>query len=667
MNQDSTQFDPKESFKRAFEAHRSGKLDDAEGIYREILSHQPENPHAIHLLGVIALQQGRADEARELIEAAIKREDSHALFHNNLGEAYRVLGQLEQAEKFFLAALERQPGYPQALTNLGITLHQLGRHHEAVSRLKQALELTGPSADGLSNLGLAQFAAGALDDAIATLRQAVDFDPQHGEANNNLGTALLEKGEVEAAAFVLEEAVRLQPRAADAWSNLARARLGQSEFGAAEECARKAVALAPDQSRYHTALGLVMDQARRPQEAAAAFRRALEMDPEQAMPHYLLGTVLMRVGQFEAAEALLGRAIELNPKLTIAHEALSHISRYGSEALADIERLEQLAKSSELSAPARISLEFALAKMLDDCGEYDRAYIHLETANALTKQQLRFDPEDLNQILEDTKRTVDRALIERKVRSGSDSALPILIVGMPGSGTTLAEQILASHPKVSGGGEIGYLSAAARGQARETGVTYPACLGMLTETAVGALAQNYLERLEQARDGQRFVTDRGPYDFVHLGLFSILFPKGCVVHCLRDPVDTCFSLYKQHFLSGSAFAYGLEDIADYYHFYRQMMAHWHSVLPTPIFHLRYEALAEEQERVTRELLEHCGLPFDEACLRPHETQREIRSPSFWQVRQPLYRSSVGKSQRYQKHLHLLIEALERCGYESSTS
>ena len=383
------------------------------------------------------------------------------------------------------------------------------------------------------------------------------------------------------------------------------------------------------------------------------------------MPHYLLGTVLMRVGQFEPAETSLRRAVELNFKLTIAHEALAHIRRYGREALPEIERLEQLAKSSELTTPARISLEFALAKMLDDCGKYDRAFSHLETANALKKEQVSFDSEDLEQILEDTKRTVDRALIDRKARDGSDSVVPILIVGMPGSGTTLAEQILASHPQVSGGGEIAYLNAAARGQARETGVAYPACLGTLTGETVGALAQNYLERLEQARDDRLFVTDRGPHDFVHLGLFSILFPKARVVHCLRDPADTCFSLYRQHFLSGNEFAYGLEDIAEYYRFYRLMMEHWRPVLPTPVFELRYEALVEDQERVTRELLEHCKLSFDPACLRPHETRREIRSPGFWQVRQPLNRSALGESRRYQKHLRPLTEALQRYGYAPS--
>ncbi|HSS65298.1 MAG TPA: tetratricopeptide repeat protein, partial [Gammaproteobacteria bacterium] len=496
MNQESTDVDAQKSFKRAFEAHRSGDLDFAETIYREILSAQPENAHAIHLLGLIALQKGRVEDARELIEGAIERDESHALFHCNLGEAYRLLGRLDEAENCFLAALERQSSYPQALTNLGITLNQRGRHADAVARFRQALELAGPSADAYSNLGLAQFASGAVDEAIVSLRRAIDLDPHHVEANNNLGTALLEKGEVEAAAFVLEEAVRTNPQSADALCNLARARLGQSELEAAEEYVRRAIGLAPEQGKFHLVHGLVLAEARRPEEAEAALKRAVELAPEQAMPHHLLGTVLMRAGRFDEAEAELGCAIRLNPELTIAHEALSHVHSFGPDDLPEIERLEQFAGTLDSAAPARIHLEFALAKMLDDCGEYDRAFSHLQTANELKRDRVSFDAAELNRILEDTQRTVDRNLITRMARMGSDCEIPILIIGMPRSGTTLVEQILASHPDVSGAGEVGYLNAAARSLARESGVPYPACLGVLSETIIRGFVEEYLQRLE---------------------------------------------------------------------------------------------------------------------------------------------------------------------------
>jgi len=665
LNQESTDFDPRESFKKALDAHRSGNLEFAERIYREILRAQPENVHAIHLLGVVALQQGRAEEACELIESAIRRDDGPALFHCNLGEAHRLLGRLEEAEQCFLAALERQPCYPQALTNLGITLHQRGRHAEAVGRFQQVLEMEGPSADLYSNLGMAQLASGAIDEAIATLRRAIDLDSNHLEANNSLGTALLEKGDLEAAAFVLEEAVRIDPGSAGAWSNLARARVGQSALKAAEQCARRAIELAPGQARFHLVLGLVLAEDRRPKEAESALERALELAPDQAMTHHVLGTVLMRVGRFDEAEAALEQAIRLNTGLTVAHEALSHIRTYGADDLPEIARLEQLAESLHGDTPARMHLEFALAKMLDDCEQYERAFPHLQSANALRRSRLSFDASDLWQILEDTKRTLDLRLIQQMAQMGSDSELPILIVGMPRSGTTLVEQILASHPEVSGAGEVGSLAAAAQNLARQSGVRYPACLGALHDTAIPMLAEEYLSRLEQDRGGARFVTDRTPRDFAHLGLYSMLFPRARIVHCIRDPLDTCFSVYRQNFERGNEFAYRLEDIADYYRFYRLMMEHWHSVLPARIFDVDYEGLVQDQERVTRRLLDYCGLSWDDRCLRPQETDREIRSASCWQARQPVYKSALSKWRCYERHLAPLVEALHRYGYASN--
>ena len=667
MNQESTGFDPRESFKKAFDAHRSGDLDLAETIYRKILSLQPENAHATHLLGLIALQKGRANEACELFEAAIRRDDSQALFHCNLGEAYRLLARLDEAEQCFLRALELQPTYPQALTNLGVTLHQRGRYVDAVSRFQQALEAAGASADGYSNLGLAQFAAGAVEEAVVSLRKAIDLDPHHLEANNNLGTALLEKGDLETAAFVLEEAVRADPRSADAWCNLARARLGQSEPGTAEECIRRAIELAPEVARFHLVLGQVLRSARRPDEAESSFRRSIELDPDQATTHFVLGTLFVSVGRFEEAEASLESALMLNPKLTIAQEALSQIHSYGIDDLPQIERLERFAEGLDAGSPERMHLEFALANMLDDCKQYDRAFYHLQAGNLIKRSQLGFDAAELWKTVEDTQRAVDRRLIEQKASSGSESDIPILIVGLPCSGTTLVEQILASHPEISGAGELGYLHAAARSMAQVSGTPYPACLTGVSEAAIQGQAAGYLERLEQGRSHARHVTDSQPYNFVHLGLCSMLFPSVRIVHCVRDPMDTCFSIFCQNFESQNEFAYDLEHIAAYYRFYRLMMAHWHSALPSEVVTVSYDDLAADHEAVTRRLLARCQLRWDERCLRPGETHREILTSSQGHLWQPLYSSSVSKWRCYERHLGPLVEALRRDGYAAKSS
>lgn len=657
VNAESTNFDARELFDQAFGAHRSGDLNSAESLYRQILSAQPENVHVAHLLGVIALQKGKFQQACELIEAAIDRDASHAPFHCNLGEAYRLLGQLDKAEKCFHAALEREPRYPQALTNLGTTLHQRGRYAEAATRFQQLLDTAGPSADAYNNLGLAQVASGAIDEAVSSFRKAVELNPHYDTANNNLGAALLEKNDFEAAASLLENVVGANPGFADAWCNLARARLGQSKHKAAEECARRAIALDPEQAKFHFVLGIVLGDAGRTAEAESAFMRSLEFAPEEAATHRALGSVLVRVGRFAEGAASLRSAIALDPDHTLAYEELSKVHSYCIDDLPEIEQLEQLAEHLTADAPTRASLEFALAKMLEDCNEFDRSFLHLQVANELKKTQVSFDAAGLWQTLAETKRTVTRELIEQNARFGIDTDIPILIVGMPRSGTTLVEQILASHPQVSGAGEAGYVNDVARGLARESGVSYPDCLGNLSEPLVKDLARGYLNMLEQNRGDARYVTDKRPHSFVHLGLFSMLFPKGRIIHCVRDPRDTCFSIYSNNFAKENEFAYDLEHVAEFYRFYRLIMEHWQSTLPNKIFDVTYEELVKNQERVSRELLEHCELAWDDRCLRPHETEREIRSLSIWQVRQPVYASSVARWQRFEHHLGPLINAL----------
>lgn len=657
VNAESTNFDARELFERAFGAHRSGDLNCAESLYQQILSAEPENVHVAHLLGVIALQKGEFQQACELIEAAIDRDPVHAPFHCNLGEAYRLLGELDKAEKCFLAALEREPGYPQALTNLGTTLHQRGHYAQAATRFQQLLDTAGPSADSYNDLGLAQLASGAVDEAVSSFRKAVELNPHYPAANNNLSAALLEKNDFEAAATLLDDVVGTNPGFADAWCNLARARLGQSKHKAAEECALRAIELNSEQAKFHFVLGMVLGDAGRTAEAESAFMRSLELAPEEAATHRALGSVLVRMGRFAQGAASLRSAIALDPDQTLAYEELSKVHTYCIDDLPEIERLEQLAEHLSADTLKRASLEFALAKMLEDCNEFDRSFLHLRAANELKKSQVRFDAAGLWQTLEETKRAVTRELIEQKAHFGLDTEIPILIVGMPRSGTTLVEQILASHPQVSGAGEAGYVNDVARDLARELGVSYPDCLRNLSEPVVKELATGYLNMLEQIRGDARYVTDKRPHSFVHLGLFSILFPKGRIIHCVRDPRDTCFSIYSNNFAKENEFAYDLEHVAEFYRFYRLIMEHWQSALPDKIFHVTYEELVENQARVSRELLEHCELPWDDRCLRPHETVREIRSLSIWQVRQPVYASSVARWQRFEQHLGPLINAL----------
>ena len=647
----------------AVSRHRAGDPAAAEPMYREVLRQAPGHPDTHHLLGLALHQQGRNADARREIEAAIAAFADAPHYHNNLGEVLRSEGDLDGAVRCYRRALELAPGDLQASNNLGLALHAAGRLADARDVFARLVQAAPRAPEAHNNLGVAEQALGNLDAAVKSFRATVELSGEHAEGWNNLGAALHASGDPAAARDALQRAVDLAPGSARAHYNLSRVHAAQGAWEDAEASVRRAIGLEPREAEFHLHLGYVLRARDRFDESVAAVRAALACAPGHPLANNDLGVALLVQGDFQDAERHLRAAVDAAPGLAVAYENLARTRRFDDGDAALMERISKLLLEPGMDDAARAHLHFALGKMWEDRGEPARAFSHLEAANALVHAALPWDAAARSRHVDRLIEVFGRDWFARRAEEGAGhpSSAPVFVVGMLRSGTTLVEQILASHPKVLACGEIEFFDGVAAMMPQRLGVPdlpYPACAPRLTAEDLGALARRYLAQVFAEPGGAERFTDKNPLNVDHLGLIAVLFPHAHIVHVRRDPMDTCASIFATHFSRDLPFAYDLDDIGRYYRDYRRLMAHWEGCLGPRIHEVRYEALVAQQEDTTRALLAACGLDFDPACLAFHETRRAVGTASHWQVRQPLYGNARGRAQRFGDGLAALRAALD---------
>jgi len=388
--------------------------------------------------------------------------------------------------------------------------------------------------------------------------------------------------------------------------------------------------------------------------AIAAYTKAAEFTPQPAGVLTELAIMLFELGRRDEATRILDRAFAADGGYAPAWYTRAEAKRF-APADPDIELMQrqlQLRAAEPAAHPLQdgILLHYALAKAHADFDDYSQALAYLSAGSILKRGTIDYDPAADERFMAEMARALGAASVERLRGAGVDTRVPIFIVGMPRSGTSLLEQVLASHPDVFGGGE----SARLQSLVAEFGDDYPACLHAISHERVGVMAERYLEMLPA--HGPAHVTDKTPYNFLHLGLIHAMFPQARIIHCVRDPVDTCVSVYSKLFAQGNEFSYDVVELCRYYRGYAQLMGHWRSVIPSNrLLDVEYEKLVQNLEGEARRITDFCGLPWTDACLRFHDTRRAVRTASMHQVREPLYRSSVGRAQRFGS-LHSAVRA-----------
>jgi tetratricopeptide (TPR) repeat protein len=559
-------------------------------------------------------------------------------------------GRLEEAEAIFQRVLKSDPNDPESLYFFGVLAARRSDPEQAESFLKRAIDVRPDWAKAWNNLGAALNAQGKLEEALVACSEAVRFDPEAAENQYNYGLALHASGHLQDALEALQIATTTNPGFADAFSNMGAVLKDLSRHTESESAYRRAAEISPNHAEAHSNLSMALRRLRRYEEAVIESERAIELKPDIAAFYSNRANLLRVRGQITEAEQACRRSIELDPAHTEAYLILAGLKliEKGDPVMAS---MLSLAQSSSLTLAHQVNIHFALAKALESQQDFDTAFDHFNAANRLRRSIINYDDGDRESTVRRIMSVFDRELLQRAVDSGNESDAPIFILGMPRSGTTLVEQILASHSEVEAGGELDTLYQIA------TSTGYPEAFSQMPLEELRSIGASYI--LNCGFSATRHFTDKMPENFLYIGLIKLILPRAKIIHCRRTPADTCLSCYSQKFGSGNLlYSYDLQELGLEYRRYQRIMAHWEKVMPGTTYNLDYEDLINDQEGETRRMLDYCGLPFEEACLQFSKTKRIVDTASASQVRKGLYSTSVGRWKQYEKYLEPLLAVLD---------
>ncbi|OIO70469.1 MAG: hypothetical protein COW19_00125 [Zetaproteobacteria bacterium CG12_big_fil_rev_8_21_14_0_65_55_1124] len=571
-------------------------------------------------------------------------------------------GELQQAAEIYQQLLEMDSEHADANHLLGLIAHQSGKHELAVQLILKAINKNPSQPMYYDNLAIVLRTMGKLEDAANCYQQVVRIQPEHATAYQNLGNIRLQQGKLPAAVAAYQLAIRIAPDNACALNNLGVAWLKQGNLIEAEKSFREAMRAKSDYAEACSNLGLALKNQGKLEEAETALKQALTMNPDDAGSHYNLGNVFMSLGKLKEARETYSQALQIRPDYTEAFRSLSNLKRY-SDIDDETLRMEALYNSPDISHEKQMHLGFALGKIYEDVGVHEKAFAYLMQANRLFRSGYNYDLAEDKAFFDLVTTIFDQDFMQQHQDCGNRDQTPIFIVGMPRSGTSLVEQILASHPQVYGAGELLYLKQAIlRACGNAPGYNFLKNIETFRQDDFQHLGSAYIEKLRSHSTGATHITDKLPHNFFYLGMIKIILPRARIIHCQREPLDNCLSIYKNYFSDSQRYAYQLDELGEYYHFYQALMEHWHHTLPADsIYDIQYEALVADQETQTKALLKHCALPWDEQCLSFHKTNREVKTASAAQVRQPVHQRSVHLWKRYEKHLQPLIKSLAGSG------
>ncbi|HZT26832.1 MAG TPA: sulfotransferase [Pseudolabrys sp.] len=614
------------TFRAAVQYSRRGALDEAARLFQQILAVSRDHFESLCNLGLIRVQQQRFDEAVRLLRKAAYRQPNSVSAQGNLGNALAGCGRYEEALAHFRKTLALAPGLAEAHHNVATTLRILNRFAEAEPYFERTIELKPDYPDARKNYGAMLLYLNRSEEALAQLERAATLRPDAPDIQSLLGAALIACSRLDDAIAHCRKAVSLDPRSAEAHRNLGKAMLLS---GAVEE-------------------GIVH------------LEKAVELRPDDAEARQNLIATYASLGRFTAMEPHVLKGLALDPGNTVFYLSLVDIKTLTPDDphLAAMERL--VADSSRLSDGNREYLHFALAKAHADMGNHGRSFDELLRGNALRRRRTAYDEAETVRSFQRIREVFTIDFMRHVRDAGASSDVPIFVVGMPRSGSTLIEQILASHPETHGGGELLAFETALLRLDPQRG--FPEIVASAADAWLRALGEAYLSTVRPLAPTARRITDKNLLNFSYVGLIHLALPRAHIIHVRRDPLDTCLSCFAQPFSGNLPFTCDLAELGRYYRAYEAMMAHWRAVLPPgAMLEIDYEDVVADYEHEARRIVAYCGLDWNDACLEFHKTPRAVHTASFAQVRRPIYKGSVGRAEAYRERLAPLIAALEGTG------
>jgi tetratricopeptide (TPR) repeat protein len=686
--------DIQDQLTQVLETHRTGDQDTARFECAELISAAPDVPDTHYVMGLLIQDSGDHGQAIQLLGRAIRLDPDRSDFHDSIGVSQVSLGKHREGLRSFAEAVRLAPDNRLAVMHLGLlalrtglveralpcfeslmamgetsveliclrgqALYQLDRHLEAVEWLHKCLDIVPDHRDAHRFLGRVLMALERFSEAAQCLRTIAEVEPDNGRVRTLLGKALLRIGELDEAETVLTLAIDIDHSQHEAHACLGEV---QSALGLTEAPLRSyltALRLRPNDLRYRCQLGFLLIKQGYLPKAEHCFRLVLRQEPYNLDAIAGLASVLTKMGDHVGAIALAEPMIETG----VDHPDLAHIYAVicrklgrANDAIPVLRRL--LDRSRPLQT--RAQLNHALGELYESVGEHHAAFKAHKLANEI--RPVLFDPDDFSGHVTELISVFDGVRFPLTPIADNPTRIPVLIVGMPRTGTTLVEQVLATHPNVMGAGELEELGMLARALPEIIGTQtpYPQCVEELDADVATHLSNWYTERmLTKAGDATR-VTDKMPLNFLHLGLAGLLLPNTRVIHCRRAPMDTALSCYFMHFKDTHAFATDLQWLGRFYVEYERLMAHWASVTPLPILDVQYEEMVNYPDETMHRIVDFVGLPWNDSCTRFYDNDREVLTASSEQVRQPIYTTSIGRHKPYLAELREFCAVLEAAG------
>lgn len=615
------------------------------------------SPQDVKLKAQGFLASGQNSEAKTILVpfCAQRKTDPDAWLL--LGRTHSNLQSWEEAIACFRTVLELRPKDPNAHFQMGNVFLALRRYPEAIASYERSLVIVPQWPEALNNVGRALHLSGEPEQAIPRFEQVLSLDPNLSTTAVNLALAYRDVGQYLKAIECLQRALRLKPNWPPVQVMLGQVYtdIGMHDF--AVRCFQDAIAQEPGSEAAYLHLGNAYRFQGRLDLALDTFRQVARLNPssaEAAVGEAIIHEYAGRQEQtVQAVRGLLDRGVQNADLLSLFADICKRMNAC-DEA---VKRISEALYSKTLSATGRTMLWFSLGKLYDDRGNYERAFESFSEGNRLMK--VGHDPaihrSHVGRIME----AFSRAAVRDMPRASNGSDKPVFVIGMPRSGTTLLEQMLSGHPQIHGAGELSDVSTFVQSLPYRLGTQrlFPECLGDLTQRHVDDMAAEYLATIQAIAPAARFVVDKMPHNFLYLGLINLLFPKARVIHCTRDPLDTCLSVYFQYFGPRIPYAYRLDHIAAFYTEYRRLMQHWEETLDIEQTTVAYADLVGDAEATMRRTLSFLGLSWASECLTFHTRRQRALTASYQQVRRPLYKTSLERWRNYEPYLDPLRTAL----------
>ena len=673
-----------EDMRRATSLHQNGQLDQAEEIYKSVLINDPQQSDAQYLLGIISLNKGNYEVAIQLIDKAIIIDPTKAHYYNDCAQAYNALSNTENAINYYKKAITLNKDNIEAYNNIGNIFREIGEHGQAIIHLKKAIDLDSAFTEGHYNLALTYNKNKDYKNATFYYNKTIEIDPNFFAAYNNLGVIYKNNRDIKTAFQYFKKAISINPKYLDAYLNLGYTHFQYGNVDEAFQNFNIVLTIDPSYIKAYIGIAIVMRRLNKQDEAISQLKKALVIKPDDPYLLDAIGQTLTELGKKEEAIEYFENTIKIKPS---SYETIHSLALINPESKY-LTAIKKSLKDSNLNDNDKAHLHFSYGIISDKLKDFHSAFAEYKKANLIKRNEIPYKAGNDSAYVNKLTTTYTEEYVNKIKKYGVSSDLPIFIVGMPRSGTSLAEQILSSHNSIYGAGELNLIDKNIEGEIlkklNENNYNTKS-IRNLSETTIKFILEDYLNELRKFSKTASHITDKLPYNYLKIGLIKSLLPNSKIIHCKRNALDTCLSIYFSNFPSIAndipssiplhdaliedeinnthshhinAFSYDLLDIGKKYLTYEEIMVHWKNIFPDDIYQLNYEELILDQEKISRELINHIGLEWDPECLNFYKNKREVKTTSYLQVRKPIYSSSVERWKEYRKFLKPLILLLK---------